>query len=354
MVKRNCVPLIPALNPPESFISLVSDLKAEGFDHIIVVDDGSSEDHKWIFSELIEKYGCDVFVNARNMGQGRALKNGMNYYLNTYGSEYRGIIPFDCDGQHLVKDAVRLDDEMGRNDSALLLGARDFSQAGVPFKSRFGNRITRNVLKIFIGGNVTDTQTGLRGIPNRLAYEYLAVDGEHFEYNTAMLIESIKKKTPIREIPIETVYFDENRSTHFRAVTDSVLIYRLILSSFIKYTFVSLSSFVLDYGIFCLLTAVLSNAGDARKIWTATVIARIISSLYNYAMNRNVVFKSQKDAKKTFIGFFTLCILQMCCSALFVLALTRYAHWHPAAAKPVVDTLLFVISYQIQQRWIFR
>ena len=71
-------------------------------------------------------------------------------------------------------------------------------------------------------------------------------------------------------------------------------------------------------------------------------------------MNRNVVFKSQKDAKKTFIGFFTLCILQMCCSALFVLALTRYAHWHPAAAKPVVDTLLFVISYQIQQRWIFR
>ena len=352
--KRCCVPLIPALNPPDSFPELAAELKSNGFENIIVVDDGSREEYRWIFDELREKYGCDVFVNARNMGQGRALKNGMNYYMNTFSGKYRGVIPFDCDGQHLVKDAVRVDDEIRTDGESLVLGVRDFSGDNVPFKSRFGNKLTRNVLKLFIGGNVTDTQTGLRGIPNRLVREFLTVRGEHFEYNTAMLIESIRKKIPIREIPIETVYFDGNRETHFRALKDSALIYRLILGSFFSYTAVSLSSFVVDYGIFCLAAAVLAGAADASRIWISTAAARVVSSLYNYLMNRTVVFRSEKPARQTFIRFFLLCAVQMCCSAVLVLLLTRALRWPAQAVKPVVDTLLFLVSYQVQRRWVFR
>jgi len=207
---RNCVLVIPALNPPNVLGQYVADLSAEGFDKIILVDDGSREEYRDIFNELKERYNCDLLVHVVNMGKGRALKDALNYYLNAYSVDYKGVITADSDGQHLVKDVVRMDDEIGQDDSALILGVRDFDQADVPFKSRAGNRITRNVLKLLIGGSVTDTQTGLRGIPNRIAYEYLTLTGERFEYETTMLIESIKKDIPIREITIDTVYYDGN------------------------------------------------------------------------------------------------------------------------------------------------
>lgn len=217
-----------------------------------------------------------------------------------------------------------------------------------------GNRITRNVMKLLIGGNVTDTQTGLRGIPNRIISAYLTLTGERFEYETTMLIESIKKDIPIREISIDTVYYDGNSETHFHPIKDSARIYKLIFGSFIKYMFVSLSSFALDYGLFCLLSAVLIGAVDTTRIWVATVIARVISSLYNYLMNRNVVFKSEKGIKQTIVKYYALCTVQMCCSAGLVLMATRWLHWPSPVVKPIVDTILFLLSYQIQSRWIFR
>jgi len=351
---RNCVPVIPALNPPEELIGYIRELKHEGFDKIIVVDDGSREEFKEIFAELKEYYGCDLLVHAVNMGKGRALKDALNYYLNEYSQFYKGVITADSDGQHLVKDVIRMDDEIGTDNSALILGVRDFDRENVPFKSRAGNRITRNVLRLLIGGNVNDTQTGLRGIPNQIAYEYLTLAGERFEYETTMLIESIKKDIPIREIMIETVYYNGNSETHFHPVKDSIRIYKLIFGSFIKYMFVSLSSFALDYGLFCLLSAMLIGAVDTTRVWVATVIARVISSLYNYFMNRNVIFKSERDVKQTIVKYYALAIVQMCCSAGLVLAATRGLHWPSPVIKPIVDTLLFLLSYQIQSRWIFR
>ena len=86
-MKRHCVPLIPALNPPDCLISIAGDLKAEGFEDIIVVDDGSAEEYRKVFAELRDRFGCDVLANARNMGQGQALKNGMAHYLETYAGE---------------------------------------------------------------------------------------------------------------------------------------------------------------------------------------------------------------------------------------------------------------------------
>lgn len=346
--------VIPALNPPGILIDYVAELKAEGFEKIIILDDGSREEFKDLFAKLRDHYGCDLLVHAVNMGKGRALKDALNYYLNKYSSEYKGVITADSDGQHLVKDVVRMDNEMAQNSNELLLGVRDFGKDNVPFKSRAGNQITRKVMKILIGGNITDTQTGLRGIPNQLAYEYLTLSGERFEYETTMLIESIKKDIPIKEITIDTVYFDGNSETHFHPVKDSVRIYKLILGSFLKYLFVSLSSFALDYGIFCLLSALLINSVDTKRVWIATVVARVISSLYNYLMNRNIVFNSETEVKKTIVKYYALCFVQMCCSAGFVLMATRGLHWPSPVVKPIVDTLLFLLSYQIQSRWIFR
>lgn len=99
--------VIPALNPPNVLGQYVADLSAEGFDKIILVDDGSREEYRDIFNELKERYNCDLLVHVVNMGKGRALKDALNYYLNTYSVDYKGVITADSDGQHLVKDVVR-------------------------------------------------------------------------------------------------------------------------------------------------------------------------------------------------------------------------------------------------------
>ena len=166
------------------------------------------------------------------------------------------------------------------------------------------------MMRLFIGGarlesparhtkTISDTQTGLRAIPNGLLADYLTLPGERFEYETNMLIEALHEKTPLKEIPIQTVYVDDNRETHFRPVADSAAIYGQIFANFLKYTLASLSSFLLDYGIYSLLILLTAFLPIGPKIWLAAASARILSSLYNYTVNKNVVFKSnirQKNA----------------------------------------------------------
>ena len=142
---------------------------------------------------------------------------------------------------------------------------------------------------------ITDTQTGMRGIGNRILKSYLTLAGERFEYETNMLIEALHTHTPVKEIGIQTVYIDENSGTHFRPLADSAAIYRQIFSTFFKYTLASLSSFLIDYGIYSLLILLLQVMPLAARIWIAAAAARILSSLYNYAVNRNIVFKSCPD-----------------------------------------------------------
>lgn len=169
-----------------------------------------------------------------------------------------------------------------------------------------------------------------------------------------MLIDALHKGIPIREETIQTVYIQENKGTHFRPVADSIAIYRLILSSFIKYTFTSLSSFLLDYGVFCFVTFLLKNLSSGSRIWFSTLTARGISSLYNYGMNKAFVFQYHGNGRRVFVRYYLLCVLQMCASALFVWMLCTNMQIREGIGKPFVDLILFLISYQIQRTWVFR
>ena len=75
----------------------------------------------------------------------------------------------------------------------------------------------------------------------------LTVKGDRFEYETNMLIETMNKKIPIIEVPIETIYLENSNSeSHFNPVKDSFEIYKL----FFKFILAGLSSFILDYLLF--------------------------------------------------------------------------------------------------------
>lgn len=232
------------------------------------------------------------------------------------------------------------------------LGVRDFDDDSVPIKSRIGNKLTRIILKVLIGGDVSDTQTGLRGIPNRHLDKWVILPGERFEYETVMLIDAIQFSVKIHEVPIRTVYINDDQGTHFDPVKDSLAIYRTIFTTFLKYIMSAFLSFLVDYGLFCLIVVSLGSLQNDKKIWIATFLARVCSSLFNYAVNKNVVFRAK--GKKTILKYYGLCVCQLVCSASLVSLVSEMGVAPVQFGKIMVDTILFLLSFQVQKKWIFR
>ena len=165
--------IIPAYNPPDALLAYTEALIRRGFHRILVVDDGSEEERRHVFGALGRLDEVTVFRHAVNLGKGRALKNAFNYVLANWKSEVQGVITVDSDGQHTVEDVIRLQDRLILQAQApsLILGSRDSNGKEVPFKSRYGNKLTGLVFHFLYGVRICDTQTGLRmilcGAPER-------------------------------------------------------------------------------------------------------------------------------------------------------------------------------------------
>jgi dolichol-phosphate mannosyltransferase len=353
--KNKIMILIPSLSPEKELITYIEELIQNNYKNIIVVNDGSSREYNKIFEEIENKQECTVLKHETNFGKGEAIKTGLEYFkkINSNNS-YIGIITVDSDGQHLVKDVTKVAEAMKENPNSLILGTRDFSDSNVPPKSSFGNKITSNVFKILYGAKISDTQTGLRGIPSSLAQEFSHISGNRFEYETNMLIECILNKIEIMEEPITTVYINNNSETHFRPIHDSISIYWKILNSFIKYSAVSLISCCIDILLFELILVNLKfNLDETVLIAISTVLARIVSSLVNYTLNKKFSFNSQKNVKSTIIKYYILCIIQMIASATCVSIIYYFIKIPEVIIKVIVDTIIFFINYRIQRVIIF-
>lgn len=345
--------VIPALNPDDKLIAYVDELQASGFDKIVVINDGSTT-HVHIFPELEKRKVC-VLTHVVNQGKGRGLKTGINYLLNAYSpSELTGLVTADADGQHSAEDTVKVAARL-KEGAGLVLGTRDFSQENVPFKSRSGNRITTAVFSFFYGKKISDTQTGLRGLSYDFLKSCLAYPGERYEYEIAMLIGAVSEGLEIAEVPIRTIYYENNQNSHFSAVRDSARIYKVILAKGFRYSCASLLCTLADLSLFTFLTAVLPQGlTAAANFFISTCIPRVISSLMNYFLNRNRVFHSSEDIRRTMPRYYLLCAVQMFLSWFFVLQLYNLTGIHSTLVKALVDTVLFFGSYYVQHRWVFK
>jgi glycosyltransferase involved in cell wall biosynthesis len=338
--------LIPAYNPDEALVTLVEKLRASGFANIIVVNDGSNESSVGTFDK-IASFVDQVLTHEQNQGKGAAIKTGLRYVVDTYPDK-TGVITVDADGQHLPQDVVSVYEEGLNKPHHLIMGCRDFSGDAIPFRSRFGNQATRLVMLIGSGLKLKDTQTGLRAIPMRYARQLLDIPGNRYEFEMNMLTFTKRLQVPIQQTTIQTVYENENDSSHFRPILDSILIYRM----FLMYSLSSVASFLVDVGMYALFIYLLSPYFDTAHVVIATVIARIISSLFNYLVNRKVVFDSK--ARRSLPKYFSLVVLQMAVSALLVYLLFLLLRQGEVILKVVVDSSLFFVSYYVQKRWIFK
>ena len=337
--------IIPALNPDKKLITLVENLKRLDL-QIVIINDGSDREHIDIFEKLQSEYQCDVCHHAVNKGKGAALKTGIQYATLNY-PDCSGYVTADADGQHTPEDILKVAKALEKNPDSLILGTRDFRQEGIPYKSFLGNRITSFVYLLSTGKRCSDTQTGLRGIPRKYKVLCISVSGDKYEYEMNMLLEMGRKGVSFVNVPIKTVYLDNNAASHFNPVKDSFLIYYNIL----KYSLSSLISAAADLTLFTICTNLVFGAGSVG-ILASTVTARLMSGTMNFSINKFWVFESKKHSVNEILEYFALFCCQMMTSWLLVAALSSLP-MNLTLIKTIVDTGLFFISYQIQKNFIF-
>ncbi|MEG0691967.1 MAG: bifunctional glycosyltransferase family 2/GtrA family protein [Oscillospiraceae bacterium] len=341
--------VIPAFNPDSKLITLVNELLQAKFSNILIINDGSKQDCHHFFDEA-KSLGCIIIDHAINLGKGRALKSAYNYLLNEYGEDVLAIFA-DSDGQHSVTDIIALHNKLTEHEDALIMGCRQFDEKSIPFRSRFGNKVTRIVFHLLCGVNVSDTQTGLRALSGKTMKKFLSTKGERFEFEMNMLIEAKEKSVLIVEVPIKTIYIEKNKTSNFNPLKDSLRIYAV----FAKFLISSSFSFIVDILLFAFLVNLFDTLLDkSLGIILATLGARICSSLVNYTINKNSVFLITDKHIGTLIRYYMLCVVQLICSALLVALFYALLPIEESVIKIIVDFILFVISFQIQREWVFK
>ena len=326
--------VIPSYNPDEKLAQTVLGLKNAGFRDIIVIDDGSSAETKKNFPEPGD--GVTVLRHEVNRGKGAGLKTAFRYILENR-PDAAGCVTADGDGQHRTEDIAACAKAMLSEKDRVILGARDFSLPHVPERSKKGNRITTRVFRLLFGMKITDTQTGLRAIPRKYLAPFIRVSGDRYEYETNMLLSMKRDSIPFSEVKIDTVYIDDNQTSHFRPVRDSIRIYGLILSFVLS----SVISFLIDTGLFTLFNIFLFSWNEYSSA--------------NYLINRRVVF--QNGEKSSVVRYYILAAVLLTVSASVGQLFSQFL----SLPKPVetvikiaVDLVMFIVSFRMQHTWVFK
>lgn len=335
--------ILPAYQPDETLVAIVNRLWETGSRNI-VVDDGSGAKYRHIFDRIGDI--CTILHHSENRGKGAAVKTALAYIKEGIGSrDTVGVM--DADGQHLTEDMWRLLDEAEIHKNTLVLGVRRMEK-DMPFKSRWGNKITRTVFHLVSGVKVSDTQTGLRAFGTELIPRLLSVEGERYEYETNVLLAFAREGVRMEEVPIRTIYHDrENSCSHFRAVRDSFRIYKDIL----KFSLASFSAFGLDYLLFAIFMGFLPHT--AAWIFMGNVSARVISAFYNYSINCFFVFHTDRNPR-TAVGYFALAAVILLMNSLVLQMFTQFLHFSVYPAKILTECSLFAFSWLVQRFVVFR
>ncbi|MBQ9541081.1 bifunctional glycosyltransferase family 2/GtrA family protein [Ruminococcus sp.] len=332
--------VIPAYEPDEKLTAVVEELYNETDCKLIVVNDGSGEDKRAVFESI--KGRAVLLEHEHNRGKGAALKTAFAYIKENVSGSY-GVITADADGQHKTADIMRIADALEVHPDRLIMGCRKFT-GDIPFRSRFGNNMTRAVFRFAAGVGVSDTQTGLRGFSGSLTNFMLGLSGERYEFEMNMLLEAAREGIAFFEVPIETVYINDNKSSHFKPVRDSLRIYRDI----IKFSCSSLLSFLVDY----LLFSVIFSLSGSKAVSNLT--ARVLSSIFNFMLNKKLVFGNKENLAKSALKYFSLAAVILTVNTLLLELLARYAVKNAYIAKIIVEVLLFMFSWTMQRCFVFK
>jgi glycosyltransferase involved in cell wall biosynthesis len=323
------------------FCELLEELRKMDSSPIVVVDDGSGPAYGELFQRAARVPGTVILTNAVNLGKGAALKHGMNDVLVRH-PDCIGVVTADADGQHTVSDILKIANELQARPAEAIFGSRDFKR-DVPFRSKIGNVISRYVYRFLVGLNLSDTQTGLRGIPRRLMELCLGIRSNRYEFETEQIIAAKTAGFQFREVPIRTVYIDDNSGSHFDPLFDSFRIYFVLL----RYALSSIATALTDFLVFYILTA------NGMAVLSANMSARAFALWIQFMLLKKYVFKS-KAGVSIFVAYVAYVFFSGYVSAVMQGQFTAHLVNSTLLAKVAVESVIWIFNFMFLRDIIFR
>ena len=210
----NIVIVVPTYNNAKTIGGVFADIKQYA-NHIIVVNDGSTDDTAQILSTI---EGIEIITHQRNCGKGTALKNGL---CKAKADGYRYAITIDSDGQHFASDIPTFVQEIEATPDTLLVGGRNIEADNMPGKNTFANKFSNFWFKLETGVKLPDTQSGYRLYPLQLMNVQKWYYTAKYEFELEALVFASWAGVTVRNIPINVYYPPEGeRVSHFRPWRD--------------------------------------------------------------------------------------------------------------------------------------
>src|SRR5690606_35977763 len=208
---NGCI-IIPTYNN-EKTLRRVLDKTLVFTNEIIVVNDGSTDSTVEILKEYPQ---IKIIHQPKNQGKGMALRTGFKEALKL-GFDY--AVTIDPNGQHFPEDIPVFLEEIQKNGEALLIGDRNMEQEGIPGKSSFGNRFSNFWYQFETGIQLNDTQSGFRLYPIRRMKD-LKFFTQQFEFEIEVIVKAAWAGIPVKNVPIQVLYDESERVSHFRPFKD--------------------------------------------------------------------------------------------------------------------------------------
>lgn len=212
--------VIPAFNEAHTLADIVSGV-CEQVEHVIVVDDGSNDGTQACLEPLPQK--VTLLRNDKNLGKGLALWRGFEYALEAGASH---IVTLDADGQHRSSDIPRLLGRLDDQQESVIIGERRINRQSTPKLRRFANAFADFWISLAAGERIFDSQSGFRVYPSSLLGnpDALKQNSGGFAFETELLIISVYKGYKLQYVPIESLYQQNARPSHYRAIHDTIQI----------------------------------------------------------------------------------------------------------------------------------
>jgi len=197
--------VIAAYNEEKKISNVIKDIKKQGYNNVVVVDDGSKDKTY----KIAKKENIIVLKHIINLGKGAAIKTGCDYAIKK-GAKI--LILIDADGQHEPKEIPRFIKALQNVD--IVFGYRKFNK-NMPKILKIGNLGLNLFTKLLFKINLRDTQSGYKAIKTKI-YKKIKWTSNNYSMETEIIAKVGENKLRYSQIPIKTIYLDKSKGTTIR------------------------------------------------------------------------------------------------------------------------------------------
>ena len=198
--------VIPCYNEGTVIGEVIANAR-QTFPNIVAVNDGSVDNS----AEAIHAAGAHLVNHPVNLGQGAALQTGIEYARMQPGARY--FVTFDADGQHQVKDVLRMLARLRREPVDIITGTRFGGQetTQVPWLKRFVLKTVVLLSPTTRKLGLSDAHNGLR-VFNKTVADQMNLRMNGMSHASEIVQLMVSNRWRVSEEPVDILYTEYSMS----------------------------------------------------------------------------------------------------------------------------------------------